>query len=79
MCADCLDEPPDGLAVTPSELARIARCIEADMSGEPVPARAWAVYFGEETGSLDWRALDRIARAMDGARLVTALACAAPC
>lgn len=75
MCTDCFDD--DDLATpafAPGEIAQLARDIEADMSGEAVPPRAWAIYFGEESGSLDWRALDRIARAMDGARLVASMA-----
>ncbi len=74
MCIDCLDEQPDAPAATPRELAWLARRIEADMSGEPVPDIAWTVYFGERTGALGWRELDRIARALDGARLVATLA-----
>ncbi|MBS7544104.1 hypothetical protein [Ancylobacter oerskovii] len=74
MCSDCLDEPSRDLAIAPEELARLARRIEADMSGEPAPAHAWSVYLGEESGALEWRTLDRLARAMDGARLIASMA-----
>ena len=74
MCIDCLDEPSGDFLLPAEELTQLARQIEADMSGEPAPARAWAVYLGAETGALDWRALERIGRAMEGARLIAAMA-----
>lgn len=78
MCTDCFDDPSDDEAdapnFAPGEIAQLARHIEADMSGERVPPHAWAIYFGKESGALDWRALERIARAMDGARLVASMA-----
>lgn len=73
MCTDCFDDVDEAPAFAPEAVIRLARRIEAEMSGDPVPPRAWSVYVGEVSGALDWRALERIARAMDGARLVARL------
>lgn len=74
MCGDCFDEDEDDGAFLPEEITRLARHIEAEMSGPPLPPRIWAVYLGEASGALDWRSLERIGRAMEGARLVATMA-----
>ena len=76
MCTDCFDDPADEPAIAPEELVWLARRIEEQMSGAPVSPRGWEVYFGQLSGALDWRTLERIGRAMDGARLVASLAVA---
>lgn len=77
MCTDCFDEgdmPGDALGFAAGEIAWLARRIESDMKGAPLPARSWQIYFGEASGALDWASLERIGRAMDGARYVAQLA-----
>lgn len=77
MCTDCFDESDaagetSGFAA--GEIAWLARHIENDMKGTPLPARSWQIYFGEASGALDWPSLERIGRAMEGARHVAQLA-----
>jgi len=73
MCTDCFDEDDEPPAIPPSEVAWLARRIEAEMSGEALTPRLWAVYLGQESGALDWRSLERIGRAMEAARLAASL------
>lgn len=74
MCDDCFDDddaaPADFALV---DIARAARMIERDIAGERAPDEAWAVYFGEASGALDWRVLDRLARSVDAAKLLLSL------
>ncbi|WAC29393.1 hypothetical protein [Ancylobacter sp. SL191] len=74
MCTDCFDEDEDDSGIAPEEITRLARHIEAEMSGPPLTPRIWAVYLGEASGALDWKSLERIGRALEGARLVAAIA-----
>lgn len=77
MCTDCFDErdaPGEGLGLAAGEIAWLARRIESDMKGTSLPARSWQIYFGEASGALDWPSLERIGRAMEGARHVAQLA-----
>lgn len=76
MCGDCFEEDDEGGGIPPEEITRLARHIELEMAGPPLPPRAWAVYLGQASGALDWRSLERIGRAMDGARLVAVMALA---
>ncbi len=74
MCTDCFEDDEDRAPIPAEDVTALARRIEAEMSGRPLPPRAWAVYLGQASGALDWKSLDRLARAMDAARLVAALA-----
>lgn len=77
MCTDCFDEsdaPGESLGFAAGEIAWLARRIESDMKGTLLPARSWQIYFGEASGALDWPSLERIGRAMEGARHVAQLA-----
>lgn len=74
MCDDCFDDGDAAPAVFPlHEIARAARMIERDIAGEPAPDEAWAVYFGDTSGVLEWRVLDRLARSVDAAKLLLSL------
>jgi len=44
-----------------------------DIDGEPAPYEAWAIYFGEASGALDWRVLDRLTRSVDAAKVLLRL------
>ncbi|UOK73581.1 hypothetical protein [Ancylobacter polymorphus] len=77
MCIDCFDDSDaagEDLGFAAGEIAWLARRIESDMKGAPLPARSWQIYFGEASGALDWPSLERIGRAMEGARQVAQLA-----
>lgn len=77
MCENCFDDddatPAD---ITRVDIARAARMIERDIAGEQAPDEAWAVYFGEASGVLEWRVLDRLARSVDAARVLLSLSVA---
>lgn len=74
MCTDCFDEDDAPPYIAPQDMTDLARGIEAEMAGETLTSRDWAVYLGQESGSLGWKSLERIARAMDAARLVAMVA-----
>lgn len=74
MCSDCFEEDETPSLVAPEDVTGLARQIEAEMFGQTLTGRDWAIYLGQESGSLGWKSLERIGRAMDAAWLVATLA-----
>jgi hypothetical protein len=70
MCIDCFDEEDLNAPLnTSDEVRELARQIEEDLSGEPVPDKAWTVFFGFESGAIVWRDHERMARAWEAAQV----------
>ncbi|MFT0860520.1 hypothetical protein [Ancylobacter sp. G4_0304] len=74
MCEDCFDESEvPGERPSLPRLMQAARHIERDFPGEAVPNEAWVIYLGRRSGTIDWPAMQRIARAMEAAGLLLSL------
>ena len=55
MCDACdSDEPFRPREAIPPGVIDAARAIEMAMPGEPVPDKAWAVFFSQASGSITW-------------------------
>jgi hypothetical protein len=68
MCEGCEgpDDPAERSAPAPA-LVALARDIERRRDGEPAPDWAWAIFLGEQGGSLPWRDFIRLSGSMEEA------------
>ena len=70
MC-DCYDQDDIGFETLPppqrAALRERTRSIEAAMEGDRVPDSAWAIFFGQAGGAIEWRLFERMSVAMQRA------------
>jgi hypothetical protein len=68
MCEACeSDEPYEPREAVPPGILSAARAIEAALAGDPVPEKAWTIYFGEAGGAITWPQYQRIRASFEAA------------